>query len=278
MATLAGAFCTPHIPLIASQPNVAPKKKVDAVMKAFAHIRERMKALQIDTGIVIGDDHYTVFGPHCLPNILIGIGDVDGPYEDWLGHDRAPIPNNEALAMHVLQYGLNNGFDWAMAKSLTVDHSTFVPYLKIIKELDDVKMIPVYVNAGVMPLIKTKRCVQLGEMIADAVEAYEGADRVAIIGTGGLSHWVGAANMGKVNEEFDRRVLEMIKTKDIDGLLALSDNYVLSEAGNGALEYRNWLVAIGAVRKYCYEMDLICYEPIPQWVTGTALVELKLAA
>lgn len=278
MAKLAGVFCTPHIPLIASQPNVAPKKKVEAVMNAFAHISDRIQQLDIDTAIVIGDDHYTVFGPHCLPNILIGVGDVDGPYEDWLGHDRAPIDNNEALAEHILNYGLNNGFDWAMAKSLTVDHSTFVPYLKIIKELDGVKMIPVYINAGVLPLIRTRRCVQLGEMLADAVEAYEGAERVAIIGTGGLSHWVGAANMGKVNEEFDHNVLEMIKTCDVDGLVALSDDYVLREAGNGALEFRNWLVAIGAARKYHYEMDLICYEPIPQWVTGTALVELKFAA
>ena len=276
MAQMVGAFCTPHIPLIASQPNVANKKQVGIVMDAFAHIRKRLTELQVDTAIVIGDDHYTVFGPHCLPNILIGIGDVEGPHEDWLGHERAPIANNPALAEHIMEYGFEHGFDWAVAKSLTVDHSTFVPYLKIIKDLENVRMIPVYVAAGVVPLIKTRRCVALGEMIADAVAAYSGDERVAIIGTGGLSHWVGAPEMGKVNEEFDQQLLDMIRRRDIDAMCNIKDDYVLKEAGNGALEYRNWLVAIGATKQY--EMDLICYEPIHAWVTGTAMVELKLSA
>ena len=274
MASLVGAFCTPHIPIIAFQPNVAPKDQVDKVMDSFAHIRKRLTELQVDTVIVIGDDHYTVFGPHCLPNLLIGIGDVDGPYEDWLGHERAPIPNNPALAESIMEYGFDHGFDWAVAKALTVDHSTFVPYLKMIKELENVRMIPVYIAAGVEPLIKTRRCVALGKMISDAVSAYEGDERVAIFGTGGLSHWVGAPEMGKVNVDFDRQVLDMVERRDIDALCDLEDEYVLNEAGNGALEIRNWLVALGASGQY--DMDLICYETIHPWVTGTALVELKL--
>lgn len=273
MAKLVGAFCTPHIPLIASQPGVADKKQVAIVMEAFSRIQERITQLQVDTTIIIGDDHYTIFGPHCLPSMLIGIGDVDGPHEDWLGHKRAPIPNNPELAEHIMEFGYDQGFDWSVAKALTIDHSIFIPYLKIVKDLDNVKMIPVYVAAGVAPLIRTKRCVELGEMICDALEDYPGDERVAIIGTGGLSHWVGAADMGKVNEEFDHQFLNMLKLRDIDAMLALSDQYVLEKAGNGALEIRNWLVAVGASKEY--EMELLCYEPISPWVTGTALVELK---
>ena len=276
MANLVGAFCTAHVPIIASRPGVADKKQVDNVMEAFAKIRVRMVELEIDTAIVVGDDHYTMFGPHCLPSMLIGIGDVDGPHEEWLGHERAPIANNPAMAEHIMEYGFDHGFDWAVAKALTIDHSAFVPYLKVIKELDNVKMIPVYIAAGVMPLIKTKRCVQLGEMIADAVADYPGDERVAIIGTGGLSHWVGAADMGKINEQFDHEMIDMIKRRDIDAMLALTDEYVLETAGNGAFEYRNWLVAMGAVKNY--ELDLLCYEPISPWVTGTTLVEFKFAA
>jgi len=276
MANLVGAFCTAHVPLIASRPGVADKKQVEHVMEAFGKIRTRMTELKIDTAIVVGDDHYTMFGPHCLPRMLIGIGDVDGPHEEWLGHERAPIANNPALAEHIMEYGFDHDFDWAVAKALTIDHSTFVPYLKVIKDLDNVKMIPVYVAAGVVPLIKPKRCVQLGEMIRDAVEAYEGDERVAIIGTGGLSHWVGASDMGKVNEEFDHEMIDMIRRRDIDAMLALTDEYVLETAGNGAFEYRNWLVAMGAVKDY--ELDLLCYEPISPWVTGTTLVEFKFAA
>lgn len=274
MAKIVGAFCVPHVPLIAAQPGVAEKRQVDRVMDSFAHIRTRMSELKADTAIVIGDDHYTIFGPQCLPSILIGIGDVDGPYEDWLNHKRAPIANNPALAEHIMEYGFENGFDWAVAKTLTVDHSVFVPYLKLVKDLPGMRMIPIYVMAGVMPLIKPRRCVQLGEMIRKAVEAFEGDDRVVIVGTGGISHWVGMKEMGNVNEEFDHMILDMVKRRDLDGLTSLGDEQVLEAAGNGALEYRNWLVALGAVPQYEYE--LICYEPISPWATGTALAELKL--
>jgi len=276
MARIVGAFGVAHVPLIAARPGVADKKQVERVMQAFARIRARMTELRVDTAIVIGDDHYTMFGPHCLPSMLIGIGDLDGPHENWLGQKRAPIANNPALAQHIMEYGYDHGFDWAVAKTLTIDHATYIPYLKIVKDLDNVRMIPVYIAAGVVPLIKPRRCVQLGEMIRDAVEAYDGDERVAIFGTGGLSHWVGAAEMGKVNEEFDHTMIDMIKRRDIDAMLALTDEYVLETAGNGALEYRNWLVAMGAVKEY--ECELLCYEPIRPWVTGTALVEFKFTA
>lgn len=276
MASLVGAFCVPHIPLITSQPELAEKPQRERVMASFAHISTRLKELNVDTVIIIGDDHYTAFGPHCLPSMLIGIGDVDGPHEDWLKHDRAPIANNPALAEHIMGYGFDHGFDWAVAKALTIDHSVFIPYVKIVKDMEGVRTIPVYIAAGVVPLIKTRRCVELGRMIRDAVEAYASDERVAIIGTGGLSHWVGMAEMGDVNEEFDHAMLDMIERRDIDALTGLDDDYVLKSAGNGALEYRNWLVAIGAAGNYGYE--LICYEPIHAWVTGTAMVELKIAA
>ena len=71
-------------------------------------------------------------------------------------------------------------------------------------------------------------------------------------------------------------MIDMIKRRDIDAMLELSDEYVLETAGNGAFEYRNWLVAMGAVKNY--ECELLCYEPISPWVTGTTLVELKIAA
>ncbi|HMP56521.1 MAG TPA: protocatechuate 3,4-dioxygenase [Novosphingobium sp.] len=274
MASLVGAFCVPHIPLIASQPNVAPKRQMQVVMDTFARISARLQELRVDTAIIIGDDHYTVFGPHCLPSILIGIGDVDGPYEDWLKNPRGPIANNEPLANHILNHGFDNGFDWAFAKSLTIDHAVFVPWLKVVKGLPGVRTIPVYVSAGVTPLIRPRRCVDLGRMIRAAVDSFPGNDRVAIIGTGGLSHWVGMAEMGEVNQEWDHAVLDMISRGDIDGLCAMKDEDVLGQSGNGALEYRNWLVAVAAAGTY--EMELLCYEPIHAWVAGTAMVELHL--
>jgi protocatechuate 4,5-dioxygenase beta chain len=51
---------------------------------------------------------------------------------------------------------------------------------------------------------------------------------------------------------------------------------VLREGGNGAFEIRNWIVAMAAMPRF--HGEVICYEPIPEWITGLGLAELKPAA
>jgi protocatechuate 4,5-dioxygenase, beta chain len=279
MAQLVGGFGMAHVPLISADPFVGPGsdvKKAKRSLAAFEEIGRRVKALEADTVIVVGDDHYSIFGPHCLPNMLIGIGDVEGPHEDWLGLERMAVPTNSALATHIMNYGFDHGFDWAVAKSLCLDHSNMIPIHRTLGWPCRTKVIPIYLAAGVLPVIRTSRCVELGRMIGAAIKDYPGDEKVVIYGTGGLSHWVGEAVMGKVNEAFDRMLIDKIEKRDFDGLVALSDEYVVENGGNGALEIRNWLVAMAAVDNYTAE--LISYEPIPSWITGTTLMELKLAA
>jgi len=272
-----------HVPLISADPYLGPSsevKKCKRAMKAFEEIGRRVQALQADTVIVIGDDHYSLFGPHCLPTMLIGIGDVEGPHETWLGLERLPIPTNIPLATHIMNHGFEHDFDWSVAKTMCLDHSNMIPIHRTLGWPCKTRVIPVYIAAGVMPVIPTRRCAELGCMIADAVASFPADDRVVIYGTGGLSHWVGEVVMGKVNETFDRMVIDKIERGDIEGLVALTDEYVLEHGGNGALEIRNWIVAMSAWRQAVgkYEAELLCYEPIPSWITGTTLMELRKAA
>lgn len=277
MAQIVGGFCVPHDPAATAFPEIGDRKKVNAVLEGFAHVARRITALKADTAIVVGDDHYALFGPHCLPNFLIAIGDIDGPEEPWLRINRYSIENNVPLAEHIMNYGFDHGFDWCVAKSLTLDHGTMVPVHLAVTPAKGVRTIPIYTAAGVAPLLRTRRAVQLGRMIRDAVEAFPGNDRVVVMGTGGLSHWVGMAEMGKVNERFDQEVLGYVLNGDPEGLAALSDKYVFEQGGNGAFEIRNWIVALAAMPGKV-RGEMICYEPIPEWITGLGLTELKSAA
>ena len=127
MAEIVGGFLLPHDPLFASAPDAPSAEQKNAVMEAFNTVSRRIAELEVDTVIVVGDDHYTVFGPHCIPRALIAIGDIDGPVEPWLGLPRVPFQNNQVLAQHIMQYGFDNGVDWAIAKDLTLDHSISIP-------------------------------------------------------------------------------------------------------------------------------------------------------
>ncbi len=271
MASLVGGFCLPHDPLILGARNAAEPRQAERVFSMFEHIRQRIKALEADTVIVVGDDHFAMFSTDCQPSILIGVGDLEGPIEAWLGIERKPVPNNEALATHIMNWGFEHGFDWAVSKTLSLDHSTMVPLHLAVP--DDVRAIPIYLAVGTTPLVQGKRCKALGGMIGDAIRAYPEDDRVVLLGTGGISHWVGMPEMGRVNVDFDREILSMVTQRDVDGLAALSDEQIIEQGGNGALEIRNWIVAMAAMDA-SYEARVLAYEPVPEWITGLGFVEL----
>ena len=63
MAQIVGGFVMPHDPLITGNPEIADQNQVEKVNAAFARVVERVKELKADTAIVIGDDHFTMFGP-----------------------------------------------------------------------------------------------------------------------------------------------------------------------------------------------------------------------
>ncbi|MEI8299972.1 MAG: protocatechuate 3,4-dioxygenase, partial [Pseudomonadota bacterium] len=111
MATLVGGFLVPHVPLIAANPDAAPPEKRRVVLGAFATMTRRLRELQVDTVVIVGDDHYTLFGPQCLPRCLIGVGEVDGPVEPWLNIPRRSIPNDTRLADHILNVGMTHDVD-----------------------------------------------------------------------------------------------------------------------------------------------------------------------
>lgn len=276
MAEVVGGFLMPHNPMLTVAPNAADPTKTKTIFDAFETISSRVKELQADTVIVIGDDHYTNFGPHCFPACLIAVGDVDGPIEPFLNIERGPIENNAALANHILKSGYEEGIDWSFAKSLTVDHSVAIPYHLAVRTVPGLKAIPIYLNAAVAPFIPSGRAYQIGESIRRAVQAWPGNERVVVYGTGGISHWVGSVGMGRINEEFDQRILDLCQKGNVEGLIALEDETILTEAGDGCLEIKNWICAMGLFPGT--KAEVIAYEAVPEWITGMGFAELKLAA
>lgn len=270
MAEIVGAFCVPHDPFITAHTEKADPAQAARIFAAFEHVRQEITRRHADTVIIIGDDHYALFGPQCQPQMLIATGDLEGPFESWLRIDRRPVANNSVLAEHLLRTGLDEGFDFAVSRSLVLDHSVMVPvHLAVPYET---RVVPIYIASGVEPLISWRRCQQLGDMLRRAIGQWSHDERVVILGTGGISHWVGTAEMGQVNREFDCKALSLIEKGDVAGLSALTDEEILREGGNGAFELRNWMVAMSAMPG-C-RGKILAYEPIEAWVTGLGLVEL----
>jgi protocatechuate 4,5-dioxygenase, beta chain len=277
MAKVVGGFMMPHVPSIPTGGYGEDPAQKAVSDDAFELISRRIKELEADTVIIIGDDHYENFGPHCIPSCLVVTGDIDlSAHAQTLGMQGGAIPNNEPLARHILETGYSDGIDWAFSKSLGVDHSVGVPWHMSVKKHPWMRIIPIYLNCVVQPFIRNRRAYQIGQSMLRAVQSWSGNERVVVFGTGGISHWVGGPGMGHVNVEFDHRVLDMLAQGDVEGLIALPDEMVLAEAGNGAIEIKNWLCALGMLPNA--KAETIAYEPIPAWVTGCGFVELRVAA
>jgi protocatechuate 4,5-dioxygenase beta chain/2,3-dihydroxyphenylpropionate 1,2-dioxygenase len=109
-------------------------------------------------------------------------------------------------------------------------------------------------------------------MLRAAIEAQDDVGRVVVLGTGGLSHWVGMREAGNINEEFDRDFLDRL-TSDDPARLTAYEQKDIDAAGNGADEIRAWIVAAGAAGT---GFDVLAYEPTPAWLTGTAVAAARL--
>lgn len=271
MAEIVGAFVVPHDPMIFSTPD-APSPIVSArVHGAYAEIARRIEVLQADVAIIIGADHYINFGPGCLPRYLIGIGDVAGPIESLPGIERGAMKAHAALASHIAHVGFAEGFDWAVAKVLNVDHSVGLPARVCLPS--HVAVIPVYLASGAEPLLGMRRAHELGGSMRRAVESWPGNERVIVMGSGGISHWVGMPEQGRVNPQFDRLVLDCLARGDAESLMGLSDADVIEQGGNGALEIRNFVCAMALLPGA--RGEVVAYEPVPEWITGLGFVELR---
>lgn len=278
MAEIVGGFLLPHDPLIFQMPDAAPEAERSAVLGAFETIRERIATLNATTAIVIGADHYVLFGPGCLPAYLIGVGDLSGPVERMPGIAQGPVAGNPRLAVHIRDEGSRHGFDWAVAKSLKLDHSVMIPHHLCLGGDADVKTVPVYLASGVAPYLPKRRAHDLGKAIGAAVRSFDGDDRVVVMGSGGISHWVGQAEMGRVNPEFDRWVLQRVEAGDANALIELDDADILRQGGAGAMEIRNFLCAMGAVSTAGgLSARTLAYVPSPAWITGLGFSELLAA-
>lgn len=274
MAELVSGFIVPHDPLMASMPDAPPPDKRKRCMDAFATVTRRLASLKVDTVVLIGDDHYTINGPTCIPTAMIAVGDIQGPMEPWLGIPRRQINNNEPLALHIMQHGLSHGVDWAVSKSITLDHSCMVPFHFVVSPLPDVRTIPVYLNSGIEPVIASQRAWDIGQNLGAAIRSWPGPERVAVVGTGGISHWPGMKQMGWVNEAWDHEIMEFTLKGNAAALLAIPDAEILEKGGNGGLEIKNWMCAMAACGPYTGE--LIAYEAVPEWVAGCGFMQLHL--
>jgi hypothetical protein len=102
------------------------------------------------------------------------------------------------------------------------------------------------------------RCYQIGELLGRVVNAFPQQLRVAIVASGGLSHFV-------CDEELDRGVLKAIGAGDSDTLR----NLPRSSLNSGSSEIANWITVAGAMQGHGIKWHE--YVPVHRTPAGTGI-------
>lgn len=268
MGHLIAGFGTSHTGMMirAYNPSDDAQRRVH---EGFRQISEEIDAYAPDTIIVIGSEHLNSFSLDNMPQICVGIGDTCVGWGD-AGIDTANVPLASELAASLLSDGVRNGFDLSFSANPKLDHGFMAP-LHLIRPQMDIPIVPVFQNASMDPLSPLRRSAQFGALVRDVVERSDRTGRVVLLATGGLSHWVGTPEMGRINEEFDTWFLDCVVRGDLKSVLSIDTDEITQIAGNGAQEIRNWVAVMAAGGA---SGTVFAYESVPAWLTGIGVARL----
>ena len=94
--------------------------------------------------------------------------------------------------------------------------------------------------------------------------------RVALIATGGLYHWVGTPETGRINPDWDHWVLDHVARGD--GGTAGPPHLGRDRARRRQRRAGDPELDRAAGRRPRVEGDVLAYEPVAEWITGCATV------
>jgi hypothetical protein len=226
--------------------------------EAIGALAQRLARARPDIAVIIGDDQRELFLDDGIPAFACFTGtelvDVKPPSEDfaripagiraayWAVHQEDPghHPVQAELSGHLARQLAEADFDVTVfteqPSGRSLGHAFTFPRYRLGLPAQT-PLVPVFVNTYYQPNVPSAaRCYQLGRAVARAVQSWDGEGRVAVIATGGLSHFV-------VDEELDGRVLNGITARDTASLSELARDQLRS----GTSEILNWITAAGAL-------------------------------
>jgi 2,3-dihydroxyphenylpropionate 1,2-dioxygenase len=170
-----------HSPLMGfTEPAGQARKRVEA---AFGDARAFISDFAPELVVIFGPDHYNGFFYDMMPSFCVGaaaesIGDYDTPAGSL------PVDHDAALAL--TRAGLDAEVDVTLSERMYVDHGFAQPLEVLLGGIEQVPVVPVFINCVAQPLGPASRARLLGHAIGQAASALD--RRVLFVGSGGLSH------------------------------------------------------------------------------------------
>jgi hypothetical protein len=275
MATVVAACMTSHAPNMTAVPEAAPEQR-KRFLAGLEEMRRRLIAARPDLVVMFVNDHVQNFFYDNLPAYCVGVGDKHWAPRGAAGFLKIPerqVPGAADWSKALLVTGLEAGFDLAVSHDLEFWDDVSVPAHFLMPE-GTLPVVPVLTNCVAPPLPTPKRSWALGAFVRRFIDGRTAHERIALIATGGISHWIGVPNTGHINPEWDHWVLDTLAEGRGEELAALTWSQIERDGGNGGQEIRNWISVAAAVPGV--KGEVLAYEPVKEWLTGCGAIWMQV--
>ena len=256
------------------------QEKAQRCDAALDRLADALEEANPDVVIIIGDDQAELFTDGNQPVIALFHGEdivMNGKYGDedlpdwmqrmgrgYLMDNNHRVHGSPQFALSLIAGLMDAEIDVAAIAKVEDDGNAGFghAYGFIVKRLfrnRRIPVVPVLLNTYYPPNVPTaKRALAMGHALAAAVRAAPQDLRVAVIASGGLSHFV-------VDESLDRRILRAFVEGDARALAATPREALNS----GSSEILNWIMTAGAMGNH--PLDWHAYEPLYRTPAGTGV-------
>jgi hypothetical protein len=249
--------------------------------RAISALADVFAAAKPDVAVIFGNDQMEMFTDAAIPAFAAYWGET---IENRIGAEEergnaapgvavaqagrippegATYPGLPALGRHIIEHLMDDHYDVATVKRLrpgrgAIPHAYGFVYRQIMRD-KVVPNVPLVINTFYPPnQPPVRRCWEFGIAALRAIEAWPSDVRVALIASGGLSHFV-------IDEDADTAVFDAIRGHKIDALEALGEP--IFQAGTS--EVKNWVALMGAMGELKMKPEIVDYVPCYRSLAGT---------
>jgi hypothetical protein len=155
----------------------------------------------------------------------------------------------------------------AVSSERGIGHAFNFIVRRFVAENRPIPLVPIFLKTYFPPTQPTvRRCYAFGRALYSAIESCDQNKTVAIVASGGLSHFV-------LDEAFNRSLLTAVERKDEHAVCRWPE----AKFRSGTSEAKTWIVLAGAMEQSALQMQLIdyvtCYRSLAGTGVGAAFAE-----
>jgi hypothetical protein len=252
------------------------RRKSDAAQAALDRLADEIERAEPDVILIVGDDQDELYTAGSMPAIALYYGDEIVTHQHslltraqvptwaakvtkgWAVDRVHRFPGARTFALELIAGLLANEIDIAVCGEVAdpekagFGHAYGFVITRLLRRPTPV--VPILLNTYFPPnVLSPGRCVEIGRALRRAIEASPSPLRVAVVASGGLSHFV-------VDEELDQKVLAALRDGEPSRLADLPRGALNS----GSSEILNWVLMGGAIEHLPFKwLDYLAVQRTP---------------